>query len=89
MAELKENIRRTLPQSPETTPSLQDNGARLDLARIPLPARTPSLSPPQPPLAIALPPSNGFDSIPRSVYWGLLGISALIFLIQIWNYALS
>ena len=36
--------------------------------------------------------SNGldaFDSIPRWFCWSLLGLSALIFLIQIWNYALS
>jgi hypothetical protein len=32
---------------------------------------------------------DAFDSIPRWFCWGLLGISALIFLIQIWNYALS
>lgn len=32
---------------------------------------------------------DGFDSIPRWFCWGLLGLSALIFLIQIWNYALS
>jgi hypothetical protein len=30
--------------------------------------------------------SDPFDSIPRSFCWGLLGISAIIFLIQIWNY---
>jgi hypothetical protein len=30
-----------------------------------------------------------FDSIPRSLCWLLLGISALIFFIQIWNYAVS
>jgi len=30
--------------------------------------------------------SDAFDSIPRPFCWGLLGISALIFLIQIWNY---
>jgi hypothetical protein len=30
-----------------------------------------------------------FDSFPRWFCWGLLGLSALIFLIQIWNYALS
>jgi hypothetical protein len=102
MAELKkENIRRALPQSPETAPSLQDNGTRLDLARIPLPARTPAIPLHRPVPAITMPPSvmvspipqslprPGFDSIPRSFYWGLLGLSALIFLIQIWNYALS
>jgi hypothetical protein len=32
---------------------------------------------------------DAFDSIPRWFCWGLLGLSALIFLIQIWNYALS
>jgi hypothetical protein len=32
---------------------------------------------------------DAFDSIPRWFCWGLFGISALIFLIQIWNYALS
>ena len=30
--------------------------------------------------------SDAFDSIPRPFCWGLLGISALILLIQIWNY---
>jgi hypothetical protein len=32
---------------------------------------------------------DAFDSIPRSLCWGLLGLSALIFFIQIWNYAVS
>jgi hypothetical protein len=101
MAEPKETVRNALPQTPEVTTALQDNGARLDLARIPLPARTPAVPPHRPPPAIAMPPSvmvspilqslpkPGFDSIPRSFCWALLGISALIFLIQIWNYALS
>jgi hypothetical protein len=30
-----------------------------------------------------------FDSMPGWFCWGLLGISAVIFLIQSWNYALS
>jgi hypothetical protein len=29
------------------------------------------------------------DAIPRRVCWALFGISALIFLIQIWNYVVS
>src|ERR1044072_6665217 len=33
--------------------------------------------------------SDASDSIPQWFCWGLLGISALIFLIQIWNYTLS
>lgn len=32
---------------------------------------------------------DAFDSIPGWFCWGLLGLSTLIFLIQIWNYALS
>jgi hypothetical protein len=35
------------------------------------------------------PSAAAFDSIPRWFCWGLLGVSVLIFLIQIWNYALS
>ena len=31
-------------------------------------------------------PVHGLDLIPRSYCWGLLGISAVILLIQIWNY---
>ena len=34
-------------------------------------------------------PVDAFDLIPRWFCWGLLGLSALIFLIEIWNYALS
>jgi hypothetical protein len=29
------------------------------------------------------------DTVPRSLAWGLLGVSAVIFLIQIWNYVVS
>ncbi len=32
---------------------------------------------------------DAFDSIPGWFCWGLLGLSTLIFIIQIWNYALS
>ena len=31
-------------------------------------------------------PVHGLDLIPRSYCWGLLGISAFILLIQVWNY---
>ncbi len=33
--------------------------------------------------------ADAFDSTPRWLCWGLLGLSALIFFIQIWNYAVS
>ena len=29
------------------------------------------------------------DSIPRSYFWAIFGLAALIFLIQIWNYVVS
>ena len=38
---------------------------------------------------IATKPVDIFDSIPRSYCWGLFGIAALIFLIQILNYVVS
>ncbi len=30
--------------------------------------------------------SGAIDAVPRALLWALLGISALIFLIQLWNY---
>ena len=140
-----------LPQKPETTPRLQNEGAKRDSAPNHPPARTPAVPPrrspppmvgpgpraespiaprllprPQtpedfgdvpvrpspkketarltilprpfpPPATVQLAPGTvatsrameAFDSIPRWVCWGLLGLSALIFLTQIWNYALS
>jgi hypothetical protein len=132
MAESKEETAgMALPQKPESTPDLlQGDGAKRDMARMPLPSRQPARRPPS---MTALPPSGAaspiphpllklagvsgqpssttypaetivppasiifaasssisvFDSIPRWFCWGLLGISVLIFLIQIWNYALS
>ena len=129
----KEPVRGALPHMSETTPGLRDDGAKRDMARIPLPTRTPAVLPRRPPPMISLPTNvvaspilhplpkpagvsvqpgpptqpavtslqpapviaatpraiDAFDSIPRSFCWGLLGISVLIFLIQIWNYALS
>lgn len=41
------------------------------------------------PLVTASKPAGGFDSIPKSFCWALLGIAALIFLIQILNYVVS
>src|ERR1043166_3549848 len=103
---------RALPQRPKTMPGLQQEVARPDMARIPLPSPTPASPPRRPPPTITLPPlvaaqpcpvatvqpapalaTSGplasFASTPRWFCWGLLGLSALIFLIQIWNYALS
>jgi hypothetical protein len=41
------------------------------------------------PVVITSRPVAPVDAIPRSLAWGLLGISAVIFLIQIWNYVVS
>jgi hypothetical protein len=41
------------------------------------------------PLVVGSNAIDAFDAIPRWFCWGLLGISSLIFFIQIWNYTLS
>jgi hypothetical protein len=41
------------------------------------------------PAVITSKPVAPVDAIPHSLAWGLLGISAVIFLIQIWNYVVS
>ena len=41
------------------------------------------------PVIVTSKPLDPFDAIPRSFCWGLFGIAALIFLIQIWNYVVS
>ncbi|MEY2520445.1 MAG: hypothetical protein QOF24_2204 [Verrucomicrobiota bacterium] len=41
------------------------------------------------PIVVTPGPLYAFELIPRSFCWTLLGISALIFLIQIWNYVVS
>jgi hypothetical protein len=44
---------------------------------------------PAAPVVITSKPIAPVDAIPRSLAWGLLAISAVIFLIQIWNYVVS
>ena len=41
------------------------------------------------PVIISSKPLDPFESLPRSFCWGLFGIAALIFVIQIWNYVVS
>jgi hypothetical protein len=41
------------------------------------------------PVVITSRPVAPVDLVPRSICWALFGISALIFLIQIWNYVVS
>jgi hypothetical protein len=40
-------------------------------------------------VVIASTPVAPIDTIPRPLCWTMLGISAVIFLIQIWNYVVS
>jgi hypothetical protein len=41
------------------------------------------------PVVISSKPLDPFELLPRSFCWGLFGVAALIFLIQIWNYIVS
>jgi len=49
----------------------------------------PTGSAPVAPVVITSRPVAPVDAIPRSLGWGLLAVSAVIFLIQIWNYVVS
>jgi hypothetical protein len=67
-------------------------GPRKETARIALqPRRSPAavIVQPAPGVVATSDATDAFDSIPRGFCWGLFGISALIFLIEIWNYTLS
>lgn len=64
---------------PKTEPA-----ARISILPRPMPVSPPSIN-----MIAASKPLDPFDAIPRSFGWGLFGIAALIFLIQIWNYVVS
>ena len=67
-------------------------GPKKETARVgvlPRPLPPPANVQPAPGMVATFNAIDAFDSIPRWFCWGLLGISAFIFLIQIWNYALS
>jgi hypothetical protein len=49
----------------------------------------PTAGVPNAPVIITSKPLGPPDVVPRPLCWALLGISALIFLIQIWNYVVS
>jgi hypothetical protein len=100
----KETVRIALSQKTETKRDHQDERAGHDALRILGPtASAPEVRvrKTQPPITgseiiltspVIDAPSreiDAFDFIPRWFCWGLLCISALIFLIQIWNYTLS
>ena len=70
---------------------LGEPGPKRDMARLTvLPRQAPAATAPPTPVIVATSKAiDGFDFIPRWFCWGLLGLSALIFFIQFWNYALS
>ena len=49
----------------------------------------PTAATPVAPVVITSKPLAPVDSIPRPLCWAIFGISAVIFLIQIWNYVVS
>ncbi|MEN3370112.1 MAG: hypothetical protein V7609_2255 [Verrucomicrobiota bacterium] len=79
----KETARiRILPRPAATGPSVNMTKTQPLLVR---PATTTQPAP----VIVTSRPLDPFESIPRNFCWTLLGISAVIFLIQIWNYVVS
>jgi hypothetical protein len=89
----KETARIVSPQMPEASRGLEVGPLgplRVFASPIAHPLPTHPAVARTPPIMAA--PSNttdAFESIPGWFCWGLLGISTLVFLIQMWNYALS
>jgi hypothetical protein len=85
--------RRFLPPTSQNLASVPiQPGPKNETARItilPGPPAAAGITQARPAVAPTSIASAASDSIPRWFCWGLLGISAFIFLIQIWNYALS
>jgi hypothetical protein len=74
---------RILPRPAATGPSVNMTKTQPLLVR---PATT-TMQPA--PVVVTSRPLDPFELIPRKFWWTLLGISAVIFLIQIWNYVVS
>ena len=78
----KETARITILPKPVVAPKLAVNMTKTQ----PLIMRPAGSAPASPITVTTSRPARGFDAIPRAWCWGLLGISALILLIQVWNY---
>jgi hypothetical protein len=80
----KETVRITLPPRPSKTPGV--GGDSRETVRIKLPARPPSISfPARPGAPITILPkldTSVIDSIPQSLCWALLALSAIVFIVQ-------
>jgi hypothetical protein len=73
---------------PLPKPPREDHGPKQETARInilPGPVESSSVGP----AVITSQPPVPIETIPRALCWALVGISAVIFLIQIWNYVVS
>ncbi|MEY2496712.1 MAG: hypothetical protein QOD12_268 [Verrucomicrobiota bacterium] len=78
----KETARITILPKPVVPPKPAVNMTKTQ----PLIMRPAGSAPASPITVVTSRPVHGLDLIPRSYCWGLLGISAFIFLIQAWNY---
>jgi hypothetical protein len=66
-----------------------NGGPKKETARISVSPRPAPAAAPAAPVTITSKPLARVDAIPRSLCWALVGISSVIFLIQIWNYVVS
>ena len=80
----KETARISILPKPAATPAPAINMTKTQPLLVHPPAAVPAA-----PVIITSKPLAPFDAIPRPLCWAVLGISALIFLIQIWNYVVS
>jgi len=78
----KETARITILPKPVAPPKPAVNMTKTQ----PLIMRPVGSVPASPITVVTSRPVHGLDLVPRSFCWGLLGISALTLLIQIWNY---
>ena len=85
----KEIVEISLPLRPEQADAPKNETARISI--LPRPATiAPAIKASQPaPVVASSEPVAPIDTIPRPLCWTMLGISAVIFLIQIWNYVVS
>jgi hypothetical protein len=81
----KETARISILPKPAATPAPAINMTKTQ----PLLVSPPAIGVQPAPVIITSKPLAPLDSIPRPLCWALFGISAFIFLIQIWNYVVS
>jgi hypothetical protein len=81
----KETARISILPRPAATPAPSINMTKTQPLLVHPPASVQAAAP----VIITSKPLAPLDAIPRPLCWTVLGISALIFLIQIWNYVVS